>query len=105
MTVSLEKSKHQQGVRAATRIGRKHGLAWYVVRGLCITSYCDNEGWPEGEGLGSSDGNIITSNMALWEPERVTDLCQREQERQTWLADLRQRGVDLEKMRALFAPA
>lgn len=81
------------------------GVEWYEVRNEIGRLECESGDWPEDEGMGSSDMNCLT--VSRWEYDEagvravIADLAWRKRT----LADLNRRGVDLEAMRALFAPA
>lgn len=105
MSVSLTKSTWRIGVNRVVRIADQQGITWGQLRRAAINNYCDNEGWPEGEGLGSSDGNIIVVNMAQYDTERLVEIAVGEGEQQRFITHLESQGIDLNAMRRLLAPA
>lgn len=81
------------------------GVTWPEVRAIVVDRHLEENPWPEGEGLGSSDMNCILVEEWRYDPDGVRHAVETAAWRKKTLADLAERGVDLERMAELFAPA
>lgn len=68
---------HEQLVAEVREMLEPLGIEWHELRNEVGRLECESGNWPEGEGMGSSDMNCLTTGMQESEPEQLFFIAQR----------------------------